>query len=334
MTEIRYIDAIRAGLELAMAADERVIVLGEDVSVGGPFTATRGLVDRFGPRRVRDTPISEGTVVGMATGAALLGRRPVVEVMFIDFITLAMDQLVNHAAKLRYMSGGQLHVPLVIRAQGGARGSMGAHHSQSLEAWFTHVPGLKVVAPATPADARDLLLGAIADEDPVLYLEHRALYWQRGEVPDLTPDEASGMGLGGAAIRRPGRDATIVSWSHMVHTAIGAADRLAAEGIDVEVVDLRVLRPLDVPTVVASIARTGRCVIAHEAVAEGGFGGELAARLSEVAWDELDGPILRVGAPSVPPPFSPPLEAAFVPDSDAIAAAVRRTIGALAEARA
>lgn len=330
MTELRYIDGIRTGLELAMTADDRVTVLGEDVTVGGPFTATKGLVERFGPKRVRDTPISEPTIVGMAVGAALSGQRPVVEVMFIDFITLAMDQFVNHAAKLRYMSGGQLSVPLVIRAQGGASASMGAHHSQSLEAWFTHVPGLKVVAPSTAADARSLLMAAIADDDPVLYLEHRALYWQKGEVPD----EPGDVGFGGAAIRRPGTDLTIVSWSRMVNTALEAADILEAEGIVAEVIDLRTLRPLDLPTVLASVARTGRCVVAHEAVMEGGFGGEIASQITEQAWHDLDGPVVRVGAPFSPPPFSPTLEAAFLVSAADIAAAARRAIGVAPEAAA
>jgi len=320
MSTLRYIDAIRDGLERAMAADERVTVLGEDVTVGGPFTATKGLVERFGPRRVRDTPISEPTIVGMATGAALAGRRPVVEVMFIDFITLATDQLVNHAAKLRYMSGGQLSVPLVIRAQGGASGAYGAHHSQSLEAWFTHVPGLRVVAPSTPADARDLLLAAIADDDPVLYLEHRGLYWDRDEVPDepMTVD-----GYGGAAVRRTGTDVTIVSWSRTVKTALDAADLLASGGIEAEVIDLRTLAPLDLPTVLESVARTGHLVVAHEAVTTGGFGGEIASLVGAHAFDELDAPISRVGAAFVPPPFSPPLEEAFLPSAADIADAAR-----------
>jgi pyruvate dehydrogenase E1 component beta subunit len=326
MTRSRYIDAIRAGLELAMAADERVTVLGEDVTVGGPFTATKGLVEKFGQKRVRDTPISEPTIVGMAIGAALAGQRPVVEIMFIDFITLAMDQLVNHAAKLRYMSGGQLHVPLVIRAQGGASGAYGAHHSQSLEAWFTHVPGLTVVAPSTPADARDLLLAAIASDDPVLYLEHRALYFGADELPEHDGERAPSFG--GAAIRRPGTDVTIVSWSRMVHTALEAADALQQEGISAEVIDLRTLRPLDLPTVLASLHRTGHCVIAHEAVTEGGFGGEIASRIMAEGFDDLDAPVLRVGAPFAPPPFSSPLEAAFVPSAADIATAVRASVGA------
>jgi pyruvate dehydrogenase E1 component beta subunit len=323
---MRYIDCIRAGLELAMEADERVTVLGEDVTVGGPFTATRGLVERFGPRRVRDTPISEPTIVGMATGAALSGQRPVVEVMFIDFITLAMDQFVNHSAKLRYMSGGQLSVPMVIRAQGGAQGSYGAHHSQSLEAWFTHVPGLKVVAPSNPADARSLLMAAIADDDPVLYLEHRALYFQSDEVPAEVPDPPT---FGGAEVRQAGSDVTIVSWSRMVSTALEAAASLGDEGISAEVIDLRTLRPLDLPTILASVAKTGHCVIAHEAVTEGGFGGEIASQVMSLGFDDLDAPVERVGAPFVPPPFSPALEDAFVPRADDIAAAARRTIGSV-----
>jgi pyruvate dehydrogenase E1 component beta subunit len=290
MGELRYIDAIRTGLETELARDPRVMILGEDVTVGGPFGATKGLVDRFGPARVRDTPISEATIVGMAVGAALAGQRPIVEVMFIDFITLAMDQLINHAAKLRYMSGGLLSVPLVIRAQGGAQGAMAAHHSQSLEAWLTHVPGLHVVAPATPADARGLLQAAIRADDPVIYLEHRALYWSKGEVPD--GEDAAFVPLGRAAIRRPGRDVTIVSWSRTVQTALAAANDLAAEGVEAEIVDLRSLAPLDLDTVLASVARTGRCVVAHEAVLTGGFGGEIAARVSEAAWELLRAPAI------------------------------------------
>lgn len=323
MAELRYIDAIRTGLESEMARDEAVTILGEDVTVGGPFGATKGLVERFGPRRIRDTPISEGTVVGMAIGAALAGQRPVVEVMFIDFITLAMDQFVNHGAKLRYMSGGLLQVPMVIRAQGGAAGSMAAHHSQSLEAWFTHIPGMTVAAPSTPADARSLLIAAIRADDPVLFLEHRALYWQRDEVGD----DDTGI-FGGSAVRRVGSDVTIVSWSHMVSTALEAASALAGAGIDAEVIDLRVLRPLDLPTVLESVTRTGHCVVAHEAVLEGGFGAELASQIMTAAFDDLDAPVERVGAPFAPPPFSPVLEAAFVPSAEDIAAAARRSLGA------
>jgi pyruvate/2-oxoglutarate/acetoin dehydrogenase E1 component len=328
---MRYIDGIRSGLESAMEADDRVTILGEDVTIGGPFTATKGLVDRFGNKRVRDTPISEPTIVGMAVGAALSGERPVVEVMFIDFMTLAMDQFVNHAAKLRYMSGGQLNVPMVIRAQGGVSGSYGAHHSQQLEAWFTHIPGLKVVAPSTAIDARDLIIAAIADDDPVLYLEHRALYWKKEEVPD---EPAAFAGLGGAAVRRAGTDVTIVSWSRMAVTALAAADSLEGEGISAEVIDLRTLRPLDMATVLGSVARTGRCVVAHEAVREGGYGGEIASQISEAAWNELGGPVVRIGAPFSPPPFSPTLEKAFLVDAEDIAAGARRALGQAPETAA
>lgn len=323
MSTLRFIDAIRNGLDIELRRDPAVVVLGEDVTYGGPFGATKGLAETHGSR-IRDTPISEATVVGLAVGAALSGLRPVVEVMYIDFITLAMDQLVNHGAKLRYMTDGLLRAPMVIRAQGGARGSMGAHHSQSLEAWFTHVPGMTVVAPSTPADAQGMLQGAIRADDPVLYLEHRGLYWQKGEVPD--GDDAAVVPLGRAAIRRPGSDVTIVSWSFMVSTALAAAETLAAEGVEAEVIDLRSLLPLDLDTVLGSVARTGRLVVAHEAVTEGGLGAEIAAQVQERAWAELAAPVARVGAPFVPPPFAPDLERAFVPDADAIIAAVRRTL--------
>jgi pyruvate/2-oxoglutarate/acetoin dehydrogenase E1 component len=325
VTVLRTIDAIRRALDIELQRDPSVVVLGEDVSYGGPFGATKGLAETYG-NRIRDTPISEATVVGMTVGAALSGLRPVVEVMYIDFITLAMDQLVNHAAKLRYMTDGLLNVPMVVRAQGGARGSMGAHHSQSLEAWLAHVPGLTVVAPATPADAQGLLQGAIRSDDPVLYLEHRGLYRMKADVPDGY--ESALVPLGSAAIRRTGSDVTIVSWSYTVTTVLTAAMALATEGIAAEVIDLRSLQPLDLGTVLESVARTRRLVIAHEAVEQGGLGAEIAARVSEAAWAELAAPVTRVAAPFVPPPFSPDLERAFVPDAAAIIAAVKRTLDA------
>ena len=323
MAEQRFIDAIREGLREEIARDPAVYILGEDVAVGGPFGATKGLAEEFGAHRVLNTPISEGTVVGLAVGAAALGFRPVVEVMFVDFITLAMDQLVNHAAKLHYMSGGQLRVPLTIRAQGGASGSYGAHHSQSLEAWFLHVPGLKVVMPSNPADAKGLLKAAIRDDNPVLYLEHRGLYWDRAEVPDgdhLVP-------LGRAAVRRPGKDVTVLALSRMVGTALEAAERLAAEGIEAEVIDPRSLCPLDLEAIVASVRKTRRLVVAHEAVERGGVGAELAAQVQEAAFDYLDSPILRVGAPFAPVPFSPALEKPFVPGAEVLLAAARKAVG-------
>lgn len=323
MTELRMIDAIRTALDEALAGDPAVCLLGEDVSVGGPFGATKGLVERYGEDRVRNTPISEATIVGLAIGAAVVGRRPIVELMFVDFATLAMDQLVNHAAKLRYMSGGQLRVPLTFRIQGGAIGAFGAHHSQSLEAWFAHVPGLTVVAPSTPADAKGLLAAAIRSDDPVLFLEHRGLYWSRGEVPE--GDHVSPIGE--AVVRRPGRDVTIVAWSKMAVTALEAAEALAADGIEAEVVDPRTLQPLDLPAIVASVRRTGRLVVAHEAVVRGGLGAEIAASVASEAAGALLAPVERVGAPFTPPPASPALEALFVPDAAAIVAAARRTLG-------
>lgn len=323
MTEMRYIDAIRTALEEALEADPAVCVLGEDVTYGGPFGATKGLAERFGPDRIRDTPISEATIVGLATGAALVGRRPVVEVMFMDFLTLAMDQLVNHAAKLRYMSGGQLSVPLTLRVQGGAVGGFGAHHSQSLEAWLTHIPGLKVVAPSSPADAKALLTAAILDSDPVVVLEHRGLYWTRGDVPEGTTPAI----IGRAEVRRTGDDVTIVAWSRMVGSALEAAESLAGNGVSAEVIDLRSLLPLDLETVIASVQRTGRLVVTGEAVVHGGLGAEIAAAVAETVPQVLRARIARVGAPFTPPPAAPELEAMFVPGAGDIEAAVRRLMG-------
>lgn len=322
MAELRYIDAIRQALSEEMSRDASVYILGEDVTLGGPFGATKGLVEEFGDRRVLNTPISEGTIVGLATGAAAVGLRPVVEVMFTDFITLAMDQLVNHAAKLHYMTGGQLRIPLTLRVQGGVGGGYGAQHSQSLEAWFLHVPGLKVVAPATPADARGLLRTAIRDDNAVVYLEHRGLYWSRGEVPGrqkLVP-------FGQAAIRRAGEDVTVLAWSKMVNVAVQAAAKLEDEGIDVEVIDARSLSPLDLETIVGSVRRTGRLIIAHEAVETGGVGGEIAARVQEEAFQYLKAPVLRAAAAFSPVPASPELERAFVPNEETVCDAVRRII--------
>ncbi len=322
-SRVSFVVAINQALREEMARDPAVYVLGEDVAVGGPFGATAGLAEAFGERRVRNTPISEGTVMGLAVGAAVLGLRPVVEIMFVDFITLAMDQLVNHAAKLHYLSGGQLRVPLVVRAQCGASGGWGAHHSQSLEAWFLHVPGLKVVMPSTPADARGLLKTAIRDDNPVLFLEHRGLYWGQGDLPagdGLVP-------LGQAAVRRAGTDVTVAATGRLVGEALAAARALEAAGTSLEVIDLRSLVPLDLEAVVASVRKTGRAVLAHEAVETGGWGAEVAARLQRAAFDYLDAPVERVGAPDAPVPASPRLEEAFVPGQAEIVAAARRTLG-------
>jgi pyruvate/2-oxoglutarate/acetoin dehydrogenase E1 component len=320
MAEMRYLDAIRAALEDELAADPSVCLLGEDITLGGPFGATKGLVEQFGEWRVRNTPISEATVAGIAVGAALVGMRPVMEVMFIDFITLAMDQLVNHAAKLRYMSGGELAVPLTIRAQFGATGGFGAHHSQSLEAWFNHVPGLRVIAPATPADAYGGLRAAIRSDDPVLYLEHRSLYWNRGDRDTDAGD------VWRATVRREGADVTLIAWSRMVSVTLEAAERLAAEGVSAAVVDVRSLSPLDTESLVAAARATGRVAVIHEAVTTGGLGAEIAAQVTEGAFDELQAPVLRIGAPFAPPPAGPELEAMFVPSVERIVTEVTRLV--------
>jgi pyruvate/2-oxoglutarate/acetoin dehydrogenase E1 component len=322
VTEMRYVDALRRAIELEMEHDSRVMVLGEDVAVGGPFGVTAGLVDRFGEKRVLNTPISEDSIMGLATGVALAGRRPIVEIMFVDFVTLAMSQLVNHTAKLRYMSGGQLAVPLVVRLQQGAGGGWGAHHSQCLEAWFHHMPGLKVVAPSNAADALSLLRGAIRCDDPVLLIEHRGLYFRRDEVGD----ENAIADMHRARIVRPGTDLTIVTYSRMVWEALDAASALEKRGINAEVIDLRSLSPIDADTIIASVKRTSRAIVVHEAVTQGGLGGEIAALIQEAAFDHLDAPVARVGAPFSPVPASPPLERAFVPDAARIIAAVERML--------
>jgi acetoin:2,6-dichlorophenolindophenol oxidoreductase subunit beta len=318
MAETTYIRAITTALADAMRADERVFVLGEDVAEGGPYTATAGLAEEFGTARVINTPISEAAITGVAIGAAQSGMHPVLEIMFIDFITLALDQLVNSAAKAHFMSGGQLTVPLVLRTQGGAGQRGAAQHSQSLESWLTHVPCLKVVMPSGPADAAGLLASAIADPNPVVFIENKTLYFRKGDVAEPPAPVPIGKGV----IVREGSDLTIVALSALVHDALAAADRLAAEhGIEAEVIDPRTLVPLDLELIVASVERTGRLVVAHEAVEHGGFGAELAAQVQSAAFDFLDAPVTRVGAPFAPIPFSAPLEDAYLPGADEIVAA-------------
>jgi acetoin:2,6-dichlorophenolindophenol oxidoreductase subunit beta len=322
VTETTYLQAITGTLAEAMRADPAVLVIGEDVAEGGPWGATAGLADEFGAERVRNTPISEAAICGVAVGAAQSGLRPVVEVMFIDFVTLALDQLVNQAAKAHFMSGGQLTVPLVLRTQGGAGQRGAAQHSQSLEAWLTHVPGLKVVMPSTAADAGGLLASAIADPNPVVFVENKTLYFRKEEVAD----HLEAVPIGRATVLRPGRDVTVVALSRLVSESLAAADELAADGIEIEVVDPRTLVPLDLETIVESVARTHRLVVAHEAVAHGGFGAEITARVQEAAFDELDAPIGRVGAPFAPVPFSPPLEDAYLPGKDDVVTAMRAVL--------
>lgn len=319
----RFIDALNGAIRQEMEDDPSVIVLGEDVAVGGPFGVTAGLADSFGDRRVINTPISEDSIMGMAIGAALAGKRPIIEIMFIDFLTLATNQLVNHAAKLRYMSGGQLSVPLVVRVQQGAEGRWGAQHSQCLESWFQHVPGLKMVAASNAADAAALLHHAVRDDDPVLFLEHRGLYFRNDAAPGSEP----APGMAAAQIVRPGDDVTIIAYSKLVWDALAAAGQLNERNISAEVIDLRSLVPLDMATLVASVKRTGRALIAHEAVQNGGVGAEVAARLQEEAFDWLDAPVSRLGAPFAPVPASPVLEDAFVPGADTIVRKVLHMMG-------
>ena len=323
MTQTTYLEAVRTTLAEAMRADARVLVLGEDVAEGGPWGATAGLADEFGEERVRNTPISEAAICGVAIGAAQSGWRPVVEVMFVDFVTLALDQLVNQAAKAHFMSGGQLEVPLVLRTQGGAGQRGGAQHSQSLEAWLTHVPGLKVVMPSTAADAAGLLVSAIADPNPVVYVENKTLYFRREQLDD----HRQPIPIGRARTARAGRDVTVVALSRLVSESLEAAEELAREGIEVEVIDPRTLVPLDLEAIAESVARTHRLVVAHEAVVQGGFGAEIAAQVQAAAFDELDAPIERVGAPFTPVPFSPPLEDAYLPSREHVVAAVRAVLG-------
>jgi pyruvate/2-oxoglutarate/acetoin dehydrogenase E1 component len=326
--EITYVQAINEALREEMARDERVFILGEEVASPsgrgrGTFGATTGLVEEFGPERVRNTPISESAFVGAALGAALTGSRPVAEFMFIDLTCVAFDQIVNQVAKVRYMFGGKARVPLVIRVPEGAGVGAGAHHSQSLENLYVHIPGLIVVAPADAHDAKGLLKTSIRDDNPIIFIEHRISYWVKGPVPEgeyLLP-------LGVAAIKRPGRDVTIVATSRQVAHALAAAERLSAEGIEVEVIDPRTLKPLDLETIVASVRRTHRAIVVNEGCKTGGYASEIAACLGEEAFGYLDAPVLRVAGADVPIPANGRLEAHAIPQVDDIIAAVRQTVG-------
>jgi acetoin:2,6-dichlorophenolindophenol oxidoreductase subunit beta len=324
-----FIEILRRALDEELARDGAVYLLGEDVAAGGAFGVTRGLVQKYGEQRVRNTPISEAAITGLATGAALCGLKPVLEVMFIDFATLAMDCLVNQTAKYRYMSGGQVAVPLVVRTQAGAAGGAAAQHSQSLEAWFIHVPGLVVVAPASPAEAYGLLKSAIRLGDPVLFIEHKRLYAMKEALTDGTPLPA----IGKARVARAGTDVTLIAYSAMVQSALEAAEELARVGVSGEVIDLRTLLPLDMTTIAKSVSKTHRVVIAHEAVLNGGVGAEIAARIGTELFDELDAPVWRVGCPFAPIPFAPELERALLAGSGAIVHAVHNLLGSPAQAR-
>ena len=325
MRELTYREAIREALREEMRRDERVFILGEDVAdAGGVFKVTLGLLAEFGPERVLDTPLSESAIVGAAVGASLMGMRPVAEVMFADFTTVAMDALVNHAAKIHYMYGGELSAPLVVRMAYGAGPKWGSQHTQSVESWLANVPGLTIVMPATPHDAKGLLKAAIRTPNPVVFLEHKLLYGKKGQVPEgeyIVP-------IGKAEVKQPGDGVTIVASGMMVDRALGAARTLMQEGISAEVIDLRSVQPLDEETILISVEKTGRLVIVHEAPVRGGFGGEVAAVVANKAIGFLDAPIQRVGGPWAPVPFGPVLVDAYLPNEADIIRAVRSTLGA------
>ncbi|MET0546433.1 MAG: alpha-ketoacid dehydrogenase subunit beta [Caulobacterales bacterium] len=318
--DFRFGQAINLALSDAMNADPRIILFGEDLAgAGGAFGVTRNLLDRFGAERVRDTPLSEAAITGAAVGAAMGGLRPVIEIMFIDFITLAMDALVNQAAKAHFMFGGQFTIPMVVRAPHGGGIGAGPQHSQCIEAWLAHVPGLKVVCPATISDAYGLMRAAIDDPDPVIVVENKSLYAMKGTAPDAwthTP-------IGSAKIARDGRDVTVVTYGAMLHRVHAAAKQLESYGIDVEIVDLRSLQPWDEETVLQSLRRTHRLVVCHEAVQAFGIGAEIVSKMVSVGFDEFDAPPRRIAAPFMPPPFAPSLEQHFVPSSERIVAEIR-----------
>jgi pyruvate dehydrogenase E1 component beta subunit len=324
MKEVRYARVINEALREEMIRDERVCLLGEDIGRGGgAWSATRGLLEEFGPDRVKDMPIVENTIIGIALGMAMSGLKPVAEIMFMDFITLCMDQIVNGIAKERYRFAGQFEAPVTIRTPAGAAGGAGCDHSQSLEAWFAHVPGLKVVMPSTAYDLKGLLKSSIRDNDPVIFIEHKGLYPMKAEIPE----EEYTIPLGKADIKRQGKDVTVVATARMVFEALKAADELACDGISLEVVDPRTISPLDKEAILNSVRKTGRLVIAHEAVKAFGIGAEIAAMIQEEAFDSLDAPIKRVGAAFAPLPVSRPMEDRCLPWSKDIVQAVKQITG-------
>ncbi len=325
MQQLGMGQAVHQALREEMMRDARVFIAGEGVGVSihdNPMLPTAGLLKEFGPKRVRDTPVSEAAIAGLAVGAAAAGLRPVVEIMFNPFFTLASDMIVNHAAKLRYLSGGKSTFPLVVRMKSGAGFGAGCQHAHNLEAWVAHCPGLKVVMPSTPADAKGLLKSAIRDDNPVVFIEDMMLYFAPGPVPEgehLAP-------IGKADVKRPGRDVTVVTWSKMLGVALNAAARLEQKGIEAEIVDLRTLSPLDKETVLTSVHKTGRLVVLHEATRTGGFAGEVAAVVMEEAFSSLKAPLRRVTGPDIPVPVSPPLERFYIPDEEKLIAAIREIL--------
>ncbi|MEI3612786.1 alpha-ketoacid dehydrogenase subunit beta [Pseudogracilibacillus sp. SO30301A] len=324
MRELTYLEAVREAMQLEMRENEDVYILGEDIGLyGGAFGVTRGMLEEFGPERIRNTPISESGIAGAAVGSALTGMRPILELQFSDFITIAMDQMVNQAAKLRYMYGGKGNVPMVLRTPSGSGTGAAAQHSQSLEAWMAHIPGLKVVQPSTAYDVKGLLKAAIDDPNPVIFYEHKLLYGTKGDVPE----DLYSIPLGVADIKREGTDVTIVATAIMVYKALEAAKELEKEGISVEVVDPRTLVPLDEETIIKSVSKTGKLVVVHEAVKRGGYGGEIASMIAESeAFDYLDAPIKRLGGVAAPIPYNPELEKLAVPQVQDIIQAVKETL--------
>ena len=319
MKKMSYAEAIREGMSIRMREDPNVLLFGEDVGAfGGCFGVTAGMFDEFGDKRVRDTPISEGAIIGAAVGSAATGLRPIAELMFCDFLTVGMDQLVNQTAKMRYMFGGKISMPMVVRLPGGAGVSAAAQHSQSLEAWVTHVPGLKVVYPSTPQDALGLMLSSIDDENPVMFVEHKAMYTMKGDVDSFEP-----IPLGKGDIKRSGEDVTIIATGKMVHEALAAAKILEEDGISAEVLDPRTLYPLDKKLIAQSLGKTHKAVIVTEENRRGGYGGEISAIIAEEMFDLLDCPIVRIGALDTPVPFAPVLEQAYLPNAQDIVKAVR-----------
>jgi pyruvate dehydrogenase E1 component beta subunit len=324
MPEISYREAVSKSLQDALDEDKTAFIIGESVGpYGGAYAVTKGFWENYGPRRIKDSPLSESAILGAGVGAAMAGLHPIVELMTINFTLLAMDQIVNHAAKIRYMSGGQFSVPLIIRTVTGGGASLGATHSQSLEGWFAAVPGLQVVVPSTPRDVLGLFRTCREKEDPILFVEHLLLYRVRGEVPDY----AESIPFGEAEVKRAGTDVTIVSYSQMVHVSLVAADELAQEGIQAEVIDLRTLRPLDTDTVATSVQKTHNAVVVEEATGFGGFAGEIASQIYEKSFDDLDAPVARVAAAEVPIPYSMHLEKLAIPDPKRVANAVRVLLG-------
>ena len=323
MKTITVLEAIREAISEEMTNDSSVFMIGEDIGhFGSALGQTKGLLEKFGAERVIDTPISEAAIVGAAVGASILGMRPIADIMFTDFSTIAMDQIINQAAKAKFMSGGKVSVPIVIRMQGGAGRGKAAQHSQSLEAIFSHIPGLKVIMPSTPYDTKGLLKTAIRDNDPVVFIEHGSLYGKKGDIPE----EEFTVPLGLGEVKRTGTDISIITYSYMVHTALSTAEILAKEGIDAEVVDLRTLRPMDTEIIMASVRKTHRVVVLHEACITGGIGGEIVARIAENVFDYIDAPIKRMGVPDVPIPYAKSLEDTIIPNEEKLITCVKSVL--------